>query len=89
MASGFQVMKFVMVDCDKNWNRQLDPNAVVQYTATANGATLAVALEGPTGVVTTYRYTMQANDVAYILEDVIHVAGRCQKQEPGNTIKCG
>lgn len=89
MAGGFQVVKFVMVDCDKNWKRTLFAEAVIEYAATTTGAALAVACESATGVFTTYRYTMTKDDVAYVHGQVIHIAARCQKQEPGNTIKCG
>ncbi len=89
MANGFQVIKFVMADFDPNWKQALLPNEVMQYTAAQTGANLAVAFEGATGVFATYRFQAKANDVVYVVEDKIHVSARCQKQEAGNTIKCG
>ncbi len=89
MPSAHQVIKYAMVDFDKNWTRDLLPNEVVRYTAKEVGI-LAVVFEGATGVMTTYHYKLVAPVIeVLIVEDAIHIPGRCIKQEPGNTIKCG
>jgi hypothetical protein len=38
---------------------------------------------------TTYRYLIAAGAEVFVVDQVIHIPGRCLKQERGNTIKCG
>jgi hypothetical protein len=87
MATGAQVIKFVLVDFDRNWKRSSGVNAII-YQSTAANAQLAVVHESDAGTATTYRYVVPANEEAWVVEDVIHVPERCVKQEPGNTVKC-
>jgi hypothetical protein len=91
MAQGFQVIKFVMLDFDENWKRTMlvTGYASIQYTATMAGAKLAVAFEGATGVMITYRYKLEAGEEVFVVDQVVHIPARCLNQEPGNTIKCG
>lgn len=90
MAKGFQALKFVLLDFDENWDRIMPVTdyANIQYTATAKGAKLAAVFEGATGVEATYRYQLDAGDVVYVVDQVVHVPAHCLKQEAGNTIKC-
>ncbi len=90
MAKGFQVIKFVMLDFDDAWVRLMlvTGYANIRYTATRRGARLAVVFEGATGVMRTYRYQVEAQEEVYVVDQVVHIPARCQKEEPGNTIKC-
>jgi hypothetical protein len=91
MAKGFHVIKFAMLDFDELWNRTMlvTSYANIQYTATKKGARLAVAFEGATGVMSTYRYQLEAGEEVFVVDQVVHIPARCIKQEAGNTIKCG
>ena len=90
MAKGFQVIKFVMLDFDENWERTIPVSsyASILYTVRfAPRAKLAVALEAA-GVVTTYRFELDALEEVLVVDQVVHVPARCTNQEPGNTIRC-
>jgi hypothetical protein len=91
MVNGFQAIKFVMLDFDANWKRTMlvTSYANIQYTSTAAPARLAVAFEGATGVMTTYRYELQAGEDVFVVDQVVHVPARCTAQDAGNTIRCG
>jgi hypothetical protein len=91
MAGPYQAIKFVMLDFDKSWDRTMlvTGYANIRYTATEKGGRLAVVLEGATGVMTTYRYLVAAGQEVFVVDQVIHIPARCQKEEAGNTIKCG
>jgi len=90
MNGPYQVIKFVMLDFDKAWDRTMlvTSYANIQYVATGKGGRLAVVFEGATGVMTTYHYVIAPGAEVYVVDQVIHIPGRCRKQEPGNTIKC-
>lgn len=90
MANGFQAIKFVLVDFDQNWDRTMlvTGYANIRYTALKKGATLAVVFEGATGVMTTYRFLLTAKEEVFVVDQVVHIPSRCQRQEPGNTVKC-
>ena len=91
MASrGFQAIKFVMVDFDEGWDRTMlvTGYANIRYTAGKKGGKLALVFEGATGVARTYRYQVGPGEEVFVVDQVIHVPARCQKEEPGNTIKC-
>jgi hypothetical protein len=91
MSSGFQAIKFVMLDFDPNWERMpyVTSYSFVHYEALKNGARLMVAFEGATGVMMTYMYQLAKGDEVYVLDQVIHIPARCIKQVPGNAIRCG
>ena len=90
MATGFQVLKFVMVDFQGGWDRHMmvTSYANIRYTATRSGRKLAVVVEGPTGTLSTYRYQLAAGEEVWVLDQVIHIPARCRRQDRGNTIKC-
>ena len=90
MANGYQAIKFVMVDFDERWDRLelVTSYANVRYTANKKGARLAVVFEGATGTMTTYRYQLAPLEEVFIVDQVIHIPARCQKQEAGNTVLC-
>ena len=90
-AKGFQAIKFVMVDFDESWDRTMlvTGYANIRYTATKKGSKLAVVFEGATGTMSTYRYQLAPGEEVFVVDQVIHIPGRCQKQEPDNAIKCG
>jgi hypothetical protein len=91
MANGFHAVKFIMVDFDGSWDRHTMvysfPN--IRYTATGGGGKLAVAVEGPTGTLSTYRYSLVAGEEVLVIDQVIHIPARCVDRDKGNTIKCG
>ncbi len=91
MNGPYQVIKFVMLDFDKAWDRTMlvTGYANIRYTATGRGGRLAVVFEGATGTMTTYRYQIAPGAEVFVVDQVIHIPGRCQKQEDGNTIRCG
>ena len=91
MPTGYQVLKFVMVDFDRLWKRNLLADAVVEYKPLRPGARLSVVFEGQTGIMTTYHYKISDVEAGpvWIVDQVIHIPDRCVKQEKGNTIKCG
>jgi len=91
MAGPYQVIKFVMLDFDKSWDRTMlvTGYANIRYTATQRGAGLAVVFEGATGTMRTYRYRIAAGQEVFVVDQVIHIPARCHKEEAGNTIKCG
>ena len=90
MANGFQVIKFVMLDFDDAWDRTMlvTGYANIRYTATRRGGKLAVVFEGATGTMRTYRYQIAKGEEVFVVDQVIHIPARCQKEESGNTIKC-
>jgi hypothetical protein len=90
MAKGFQAIKFVMVDFDEGWDRTMlvTGYANIQYTAAKKGGRLAVVFEGSTGTMETYRYQLGPGEEVFVVDQLIHLPARCQKREPGNTIKC-
>lgn len=88
MASGYQVIKFFMVDFGIGWTRDLYPNQVVSYKTTKEGGNLAVVSEGAKGVMTTYRFVLSGKNEVLIVEGAIHIPSHCLEQEPGNTITC-
>ena len=89
--AGFQAIKFVMIDFDDAWDRTMlvTGYANIRYTATRNGARLAVLFEGATGTMRTYRYQVTAGGEVFVVDQVIHIPERCLKEEPGKTLKCG
>jgi NADPH-dependent ferric siderophore reductase len=91
MAGPYQAIKFVMLDFDAGWDRLMLVTAYanIRYTAIQRGGQLAVVFEGATGTMRTYRYRVPAGQEVFVVDQVIHVPGRCVKEEPGNTIKCG
>jgi hypothetical protein len=91
MAGPYQAIKFVMLDFDKNWDRTMlvTGYANIQYTATKKGGHLAVVFEGATGVMKTYHYLVAAGQEVFVVDQVIHIPAHCQREEAGNTIKCG
>jgi NADPH-dependent ferric siderophore reductase len=91
MANGFQAIKFVMVDFDDRWDRTMlvTGYANIRYTASRRGARIAVVFEGATGTMRTYRYQLAPGQEVFVVDQVIHIPARCQKEEPGNTITCG
>jgi hypothetical protein len=91
MAGPYQAIKFVMVDFDRNWDRTMlvTGYANIRYTATRRGAQLAVVFEGATGTMTTFRYRLAAGQEVLVVDQVVHVPGRCQRAERGNTVRCG
>ena len=89
MATGAQVIKFVLVDFDQNWKRSASAGLnFIIYHSTSNNAQLAVVHESGAGIATTYRSLVPVNEEAWVIEDVIHLPERCLRQEPGNTVKC-
>lgn len=87
MASGYQVVRFTLVDFDGDWAVTTNKTGA-QYVSTNQGTTFAVVFEGPTGTLTTYRYTVPTNVSIVVLGQLIFIPSHCQKQESGNTIKC-
>jgi hypothetical protein len=89
--AGFQVIKFVIIDFDDAWDRTMlvTGYANIRYTATRKAARLAVVFEGATGTMRTYRYQLAAGQEVFVVDRVIHIPGRCTKEEPGNTVTCG
>jgi len=63
--------------------------ANIRYTANRKGGRLAVVFEGAAGTMTTYRFHIAPGAEVFVVDQVIHIPGRCLKREPGNTIKCG
>jgi hypothetical protein len=90
MAKGFQVLRFVIVDFEGSWDRHMmvTDYSNIRYTAMDRGGKLAVVVEAPTGLLSTYRYKLAAGEEVWVLDQVIHVPARCIKNEPGNTTKC-
>lgn len=89
MATGFQVIKFVQITFDGNWNRKLLGEAVMEYQALARSGPLMVVFEGATGVMTTFIFRVPVEAIVFVIGDVVHVPARCLRQLPGNAIKCG
>ena len=91
MAGPYQAIKFVMVDFDRNWDRTMlvTGYANIRYTATGRGGRLAVVFEGATGTMRTYRYRIGAGQEVFVVDQVIHVPARCERDEAGNTVRCG
>lgn len=91
MPGPYQAVKFVMLDFDEGWDRTMlvTGYANIRYTATRRGGRLAVVFEGATGTMRTYRYRIAAGQEVFVVDQVIHVPARCQKDEAGNTIQCG
>jgi hypothetical protein len=90
VANGFQAVKFVMIDFDANWDRQMlvTGYANIQYTATQDGAGLDVVMEAPVGALTTYQYRINAGEVVFVVDQVVHIPDRCVRQVPENIIRC-
>jgi hypothetical protein len=90
MAKAYQVLKFVLVDFDGDWNRIVGNiyGHGDHYKATKTGRKLAVVREGPTGVATTYWFEVAVDDEVHMFRDVIHIPNRCMKQDAGITVKC-
>jgi hypothetical protein len=80
-----------MLDFDQNRDRVMlvTGYANIRYTATQRGGQLAVAFEGASGTMRTYRYRAAAGQEVFVVDQVVHIPARCRKEEPGNTIKCG
>lgn len=91
MATGFQALKFIILDFDGGWDRHtmVYSFANVRYTATGRGGKLAVVVEGPTGTLSTYRYSLAAGQEVLVIDQVVHIPARCVRQDSGNTIRCG
>ena len=91
MAGPYQVIKFVMLDFDENWDRTMlvTGYANIRYTAIRRGGQLAVVFEGATGTMVTYFYKIAAGDEVFVVDQVIHIPARCRKHERGNAIRCG
>ncbi len=90
MANGFQAIKFVLISFDKNWNQLelVTGYANIRYTATKKGAKVLVVFEGATGVMTTYTFALAANDVVYVVDQVVHIPAQCISRTTGNSVKC-
>jgi hypothetical protein len=90
MANGFQVLKFVMTDFDTMWDRteMATGYSNVEYKAKEKGGSLAVLVEGVTGIMRTYRYQIASGEKVFVLNQMIHIPAHCGKEEKGNTIKC-
>lgn len=92
MATPYQAIKFVMLDFDSGWDRVMlvTGYANIRYTATKKkGSRLAVVLEGATGVMRTYYYRVPEGQEVFVVDQVVHIPARCEKEKPGNTVKCG
>lgn len=87
----YQVIKFVMLQFDKNWKQTMLVTGYsnFQYTATGADAHLAVVFEGATGVMETNFFVVPAGESVYVLDQVVHIPAKCQSQVAGNAIKCG
>jgi hypothetical protein len=90
VGKGFQVIKFVLLDFDANWDRLelVTSYANIRYTAIKKDAKLAVVFEGATGVMTTYHFLLDAKDEVFVVDQVVHIPSRCQSQAAGNTVSC-
>jgi hypothetical protein len=91
MEMTYQVIKFVMLQFDKNWKQTMMVTGYsnFQYTATGAAGHLAVVFEGATGVTETYSFLVPAGESVYVLDQVVHIPANCQTQKKGNEIKCG
>jgi hypothetical protein len=80
----------MMLDFDQGWDRTMliTGYASIRYTATRRGDRLAVVFEGATGTTRTYRYRV-APGLEVFVDQVGHIPARCQREEPGNTVRCG
>lgn len=87
----YQVVKFVMLQFDQNWNQTMLVTGYsnFQYTATGAGGHLTVVFEGATGVMETYLFVVPAGESVYVLDQVVHIPAKCHSQEKGSAIKCG
>lgn len=88
MVSGFQVLKFVVVDFSDSWDRNVLRDAVMEYRATGVSNSVKVVRESATGIFTTYSFVVEPTDVVYIIGQVIHFPGHCQGKEQGDNIHC-
>lgn len=90
MAGPYHAIKFVMLDFDRRWDRTMlvTGYANIRYTATRKNARLAVVFEGMTGTMKTYFYRVSAGEEVFVVDQVVHVPARCEKQVAGNAIKC-
>ncbi len=88
MTKGYQVIKFVILDFDANWDRTMlvTGYANIRYTAINKGGKLAVVFEDTNGMMSTYRYQIPAKEEVYVVDQVIHVPERYLKKEANNTI---
>jgi hypothetical protein len=91
MGMAYQVIRFAMLQFDKNWNQtmQVTGYSNFQYTATGTSAHLTVVFEGATGVMETYFFQVAGGGSVYVLDQVVHIPATCQSQEPGSGIRCG
>lgn len=90
MAGPYQVLKFVMLDFDRNWDRTMlvTGYANIRYTATGRGGQLAVVFEGATGTMKTYFYRVPPKLEVFVVDQVVHIPAHCLRSVPGNTIRC-
>jgi len=87
MPTPYQAIKFVMLDFGAGWERMMlfIGYSSVRYTATKkDGSRLAVVFEGTTGEMRTYIYRVPAGQEVYVLDQVIHIPTRCEKEKAGN-----
>jgi hypothetical protein len=88
MASGFQVLKFIMAEFDANWERTEMVTGYSNVEYKSKGGGLAILVEGATGILRTYRYKIPSGEKVFVLDRMIHIPEHCTKEEPGNTIRC-
>ena len=86
----FQVHHFSTLDFDDSWKQKptAAPCCGFQYTATTEGARMAVVMELPTGQDMTINYVLPKNAAVFVLDQVVHIPARCTKRDRGNTVKC-
>jgi hypothetical protein len=83
---GQTVLKFILIEFDKNWTRA----GTVLYTA-IDKAQLAVVTEGVTGVKETYLFEVARGEVVLVSwnTNLVYIPTKCVKKEPGDKTVCG
>ena len=87
----FTVIVFKHMQFDANWTKPvfwIDDN--FPYTAKSNGASLIVVEEGATGVMMTYWFKLQKDQVVQVCrgDNLVFIPALCVQKKPGDLTSC-